>query len=45
MNPLIFQLLMVEKEGKKAVELVHEIGCVHGTVKTVISVNAGDSSG
>lgn len=45
MIPLIFHLPEVEKDGKKVLEYVHEMGHVHGIVKTAISVNTGELNG
>jgi hypothetical protein len=44
MNLLIFQLPAVEMR-KRVLEHVHDIGCVHGVVKTAISVNTGELNG
>jgi hypothetical protein len=42
MMPLILHLPEVKKEAKIALEHVHDIGYVHGIVKTAISVNTGE---
>ena len=43
--PLILHLPEVKKEAKIALEHVHDIGYVHGIVKTAISVNTGELKG
>ena len=45
MMPLILHLPEVKKEAKIALEHVHDIGYVHGVVKTAISVNRGELKG
>lgn len=45
MMPLILHLPEVKKEAKIALEHVHDIGYVHGIVKTAISVNTGELKG
>jgi hypothetical protein len=45
MMPLILRLPQVKKEAKIALEHVHDIGYVHGIVKTTISVNTGELKG
>ncbi|HUD83055.1 MAG TPA: hypothetical protein VMQ67_06110 [Candidatus Saccharimonadales bacterium] len=45
MMPLILHLPEVKKEAKIALEHVHDIGYVHGIVKTAISVNRGELKG
>jgi hypothetical protein len=45
MMPLILYLPEVKKEAKIALEHVHDIGYVHGIVKTAISVNTGELKG
>jgi hypothetical protein len=45
MMPLILHLPEVKKEGKIGLEHVHDIGYVHGVVKTAISVNTGELKG
>ncbi len=45
MMPLILYLPEVKKEAKIGLEHVHDIGYVHGIVKTAISVNTGELKG
>jgi hypothetical protein len=45
MMPLILHLPEVKKEAKIALEHVHDIGYVHGIVKTATSVNTGELKG
>jgi hypothetical protein len=45
MMSLILHLPEVEKGGGKVLEHVHDIGDVHGIVKTAISVNTGELNG
>jgi hypothetical protein len=45
MMPLILHLPEVKKEAKIALEYVHDIGYVHGIVKTAISMNTGELKG
>ena len=45
MMRLILHLPEVKKEGKIGLEHVHDIGYVHGVVKTAISVNRGELKG
>jgi hypothetical protein len=45
MMPLILHLPEVKKEAKIVLEHVHDIGYVHGIVKTATSVNTGELKG
>jgi hypothetical protein len=45
MMPLILYLPEVKKEGKMALDYVHDKVHVHGIVKTAISVNTGELKG